>query len=187
MLSGLALARASPTRKVARGPWAPAVLRSPRRACALSATATERTSDACFSPLARGRHVRRGVIGVRRNMMRVDSHMGRGDDCNERGFVAWHEARRREACARLISVARCASFALAICVALAGRRAHCHGRDAESRARAQGARGGHRTGRAIRDPLLWRRRQRVVRRKRLRGSLRDGRRIGSSAGAASGR
>ena len=48
-----------------------------------------RTSGACFSPLARGRHVRRGVIGVRRNMMRVDSHMGRGDDCDERrGFMA---------------------------------------------------------------------------------------------------
>jgi len=50
--------------------------------------ATERTSGACFSPLARGRHVRRGVIGVRRNMMRVGSHMGRGCDCDARcGFM----------------------------------------------------------------------------------------------------
>jgi len=53
-----------------------------------------RTSGACFSPPARRLPVRRAGIGVWRNVMRVDSHMGRGDDCDARcGFVARQEAR----------------------------------------------------------------------------------------------
>jgi len=44
----------------------------------------------CFSPLAGGRHVRRAVIGVRRNVMRVGlAHGTQGDDYGERcGLMA---------------------------------------------------------------------------------------------------
>jgi len=43
---------------------------------------------ACFHRSPAPRHVRRAVIGVRRNVMRVDSHTGRGCDCDERsGFM----------------------------------------------------------------------------------------------------